>query len=286
MANIKKMFETELPRGGSEIAEIRFEPINMEGLDEMHNYSTDLRLYEFLEFEPFQDKNKTEAYLKKLIGRMKENSDKPTSCYWFVRRINDNRMIGTAGLTNLDYSRSSIEWGYGVDPDLWGGGYILQIQEFLKKYVFETLGLNRIDGITMIGNKRTIDSVLATGMVYEGTASEYYCKNNKFIDGWRYGMTKSIYDISIKSTKLTYLPKDTESLVLSVISKVFTDEDISEDSSMADTFSWDSLGHMEVVVRLKEDIGLDLSPSEIASARSVKSIIEIIDNKRSDFGGK
>ena len=37
-------------------------------------------------------------------------------------------------------------------------------------------------------------------------------------------------------------------------------------------------------MRLKEDIGLDLSPSEIASATSVKSIIEIIDNKRSGFG--
>ena len=284
MKKIKNIFEVELPRGNAEIAQIRFELVNMGGLDEMHNYSTDSRLYEYLEFEPFQNKNTTKAYLKKLIGRMKENSDKPTSCYWFVRRIKDNRMIGTAGLTNLDYSRGSIEWGYGLDPDLWGNGYILQIQEFLKKYVFETLGLNRIDGITMVKNKRTIEALLATGMVHEGVASEYFCKNNKFIDGWRYGMTKAIYDKSLKSTELRFSSKDTKKLVLSMISKVFIDEDITENSSMADTFSWDSLGHMEVVVRLKEDIGLDLSPSEIASATSVKSIIEIIDNKRSGFG--
>ena len=95
-------------------------------------------------------------------------------------------------------------------------------------------------------------------------------------------MTKVIYDKSLKSTELRFSSKDTKKLVLSMISKVFIDEDITENSSMADTVEF--LGHMEVVVRLKEDIGLDLSPSEIASATSVKSIIEIIDNKRSGFG--
>ena len=37
------------------------------------------------------------------------------------------------------------------------------IQEALKSYVFETLGLNRLHGISMVHNKRTIESVLASG---------------------------------------------------------------------------------------------------------------------------
>ena len=41
-------------------------------------------------------------------------------------------------MINLNYSRKSLEWGYGIDPKLWGKGYILMIQECLKKYVFET----------------------------------------------------------------------------------------------------------------------------------------------------
>ena len=85
-------------------------------------------------------------------------------------------------MVNINYNRKSTEWGYAVDPDLWGNGYVLKIQEDLKTYVFETLGLNRIYGITMINNKRTIESVLAAGAKHEGIIRDYYCKNNIFID--------------------------------------------------------------------------------------------------------
>jgi RimJ/RimL family protein N-acetyltransferase len=103
----------------SKVSEIYFERVSMSGLEEMHRYSTDERLYEFFEFDPFDNIEKTRAYIDKLQKRMAGDLQNRTSMYWFVRRKSDNFLIGTAALTNLNYARKSIEWGYGVDPKLW-----------------------------------------------------------------------------------------------------------------------------------------------------------------------
>ena len=105
----------------------------------------------------------------------------------------DNKLIGTANFININYSRKSLEWGYGIDPKFWGNGYILKIQEYLKKYVFETLNFNRLHGVTMITNERTISSILSSGMKKEGILRDYYFKNGNYIDGWMYSMLKSDY---------------------------------------------------------------------------------------------
>ena len=47
---------------------------------------------------------------------------------------------------------------------------------------------------------------------------------------------------------------------------------------MFNTDSWDSLGHMQVIIALKEEMNVELSPSEIAEATSIESIAGIIDD--------
>ena len=84
---------------------------------------------------------------------MKKIDNLMSASYWFVRNKKNNNLIGTAGLLNLDYDRSSVEWGFGIDPNLWGLGYILEIEETLKHFVFEVLKVNRLYGKTMINNK-------------------------------------------------------------------------------------------------------------------------------------
>ena len=46
---------------------IYFTRLSMDGLDEMHAYSTDDRLYEYLEHETFKTIEVTRHYLQKLI---------------------------------------------------------------------------------------------------------------------------------------------------------------------------------------------------------------------------
>tara|TARA_B100000787_G_scaffold86582_1_gene63858 strand:+ start:3660 stop:4415 length:756 start_codon:yes stop_codon:yes gene_type:complete len=249
----------------------------MDSLEEMHSYSLKEQFYEYFEFAPFQDIKETKSYIEKLLERMTGDEDSRVTTYWFVRRKSDDMLIGSAGLIDLNFGRQSIEWGYGVDPDLWGQGYILKIQEALKDYVFNILELNRIHGVTMSTNLRTIKSITAAGMAHEGIAKEHYCKNGEFIDGWRYGMPRSMYasqkSMSIKASN----SPDRLSSIVRLVASVFPEEEITETSSMYDISSWDSLGHMQVIIALKEQMSIELSPRHIAEATSIESIVSIID---------
>ena len=113
-------FTTALPASGIFSSSIYFLPINMDCLEEMHSYSIKDRFYEYLEFAPFKNIIETQSYIEKLLDRMKGDEDSRVSTYWFIRRQSDDRLVGSAGLIDLNFGRQSIEWGYGVDPDLWG----------------------------------------------------------------------------------------------------------------------------------------------------------------------
>lgn len=254
---------------------IYFEKISMAGLEEMHRYSIDESLYEFFEFKPFHDISETKAYIEKLLTRMDGKSGEKNAIYWFVRRKNDKHLIGTAGLVNINFGRKSVEWGYGIDPSLWGGGFILQIQELLKHYVFEVLRFNRLDGITMIHNQRTISSLLAAGMKNEGILRQFYCKDGFFIDGWKYSMLSEDYFKKVIPATI-HTPKYSTEDVIEVISSILGDEQIDENSTMYSTNSWDSLNHMAIMVALFEKTNISLSPIQIANATSVVSITNLI----------
>jgi [ribosomal protein S5]-alanine N-acetyltransferase len=277
---ITNVLETILP--GSDIldSDIYFQPLSMSGLEEMHEYSIDKRLYEFFEFKPFETIGETENYIKKLLKRMSISSNEKNAMYWFVRRKIDNKLIGTANFVNINYSRKSLEWGYGIDPKLWGKGYILKIQECLKKYVFATLDFNRLHGVTMISNERTISSILSCGMKKEGLLRDYYFKNGNYIDGWSYSMLKSDYleNTIVKEKKDIQFD---QSQIIEFISTIITEEKIDIDSDMDNTYSWDSMTHLYLLTKISEETGLVFSAREIANANSVKSIISII-QKRSN----
>ena len=104
-------FATVLPGSNSSSSSIYFAPISMEGVEEMHKYSINEKLYEFFEFDAFKHQSETAEYIEKLLRRMSVSGSNQVASYWFVRRVSDDILVGTAGLLNLDYDRKSIEWG-------------------------------------------------------------------------------------------------------------------------------------------------------------------------------
>ena len=250
--NFFEKFSTVPPGLGSQPNGIYFSSVSMKGLEEMHKYSTNEKLYEFFEYGAFKHQSETAKYIEKLLRRMSSSDGDRSASYWFVRRVSDDVLVGTAGLLNLDYDRKSIEWGYGIDPNLWGQGYVLKIQEALKTYVFETLRLNRLHGITMVNNQRTIESVIASGAKHEGIIRDYYCKDGLFIDGWQYSiLAKEYFEEKVTLQKKSKISaKD----VITILTDLFPQENIGLGATMENTPSWDSLTHMTLMIELKEKL--------------------------------
>ncbi len=271
-SGISDILEFQLPP--SDNYRIYYEKLSLSGLEEMHNYSKDERFYEFLEFKPFTNIEETKEYIKKLLERMKKIDNLINCSYWFIRDKENKNLIGTAGLLNLDYERSSVEWGFGIDPNLWGLGYILEIEETLKHFVFEKLKLNRLYGKTMINNKRTIDSLIATGMINEGIAKDFYCKNNKFIDAWLYALTKKDYINQLKNVVRNTNAELNE--IVKIVQKIIFQSEVDINTSMENNLDWDSMNHMLIISAIEDKFNLKFTPSEITKATSIRKINDII----------
>jgi len=260
--------------------ELYCERLSMEALNELHRYSTDPRLYEFFEFSPFVDLTQTREYFEKLQDRMGLEADGRTAMYWVVRRKADHYLVGTMNLIFLDYKRQSVEWGYGLDPELWGHGYVLQIQEMLKEFVFEVLELNRLQGMTMDGNERTVASVVAAGLTHEGTLRDYYCKDCVYRDALVFGVLADDYVSQLKRQAGGPVSALTIKDIVAIVSDVLADADVDEDSTMPTTPSWDSLNHMAIMEAVSKRTGVRLSPSDVTNANSVRAILAILNSSR------
>ena len=153
----------------------------------------------------------------------------------------------------------------------------MQIQELLKQFVFSVLGLNRLDGVTMVTNERTISSLLAGGMVKEGILREYYCKGGVKIDGWKYSMLKHEYELIEKSHLKFNSNKCSKGDVINILNEVLCEE-VDEHTTMYNSATWDSISHMNIMIKLYEEYKIELSPIQISNATSVESLYILINN--------
>ncbi len=62
--------------------------------------------------------------------------------------------------------------------------------------------------------------------------------------------------------------------IIDVVSSVLTEEKITIESSMDNAYTWDSLNHMSIIIALKNQLSIDFSPAEVASATSVRLIYQ------------
>jgi [ribosomal protein S5]-alanine N-acetyltransferase len=260
--------------------------ISMDGLIEMHEYSKDSRLYKYFEFEPFKDIDETRRYLQKLVDRVGKEVYDRKFMYWFIRTIEDNKIIGSIGLVDIDVYRGAAQWGYAISPHYWGQGYILEAQLLVIKYFFEELKMNRLWGITPVDNYPTISSIFSAGFQKEGILRDYYkYHNDQRKDGLIYSLLAKDYFNTGRNDK----QKQGNDIITSdQLKKIFvsilelSDTDVNENTNMHDIPEWDSLNHIKLIIQIEEETGFKFKPLEIAQATCFKTILEIVNGLISD----
>ena len=258
---------------------IFLERISMDGLHEMHEYSKDERLFRHLVSQPSKTKKDTEKYLNKFLEQIGKKVIGRTRMAWFLKKIDTSRIFGTASLLTIDYDYQSVQWGYGIDPQLWGQGYVFEIQNILKKYVFEELCLNRLWGGARIDNQATISTLKVAGMKNEGIQRQNIRdQNGNYYDSWFYSMLAEEYFILNKKNQNKIIKQglkqgQLEKIIAEVLhySGVVTD-----DLEMQDSPLWDSLKQMELIAALEVAYKTRFTVDEIVEMRSVKNIKDII----------
>ncbi len=287
------MLEDKLPgddlpsEGEASKPRVYFTRLSLSGLKDMHEYSvSDERFYKYLEYEPFKSIDETEAYLKRLMD-LDGDVEGRSNIGWFIRNVEDNRVIGIARFVNIDYNRQSVSWGYGLDPKLWGQGYVQEIQKALLDYIFERLCLNRLYGSAMLDNKQTISTLRSIGMKEEGTHRQSMRDyKGTYYNSWSYGMLYEDYKNSraclptnINSRTLVnekIINNDTEQV--EVLLKEFLHEygKVDEDFEFCNLPFWDSFKQVELVVFLETRLGIVFTTENIRELNAIRSIKKLV----------
>ena len=160
---------------------IQLLPISHEYFDDFYEYSMYSELYDYLEFDLFQNKSEASAYLDKLIGRSKS----PYSQYWFIKLLDEEKVIGSFGLLNYNKIDRSIEIGYGLSPKYWGKGIFSKVLDMFINHIFNTLCLCSINAVTQSDNLRSIIALRNKKFEIYKTIDGYYVHS----DGKKYQAT-------------------------------------------------------------------------------------------------
>ena len=136
--------------------------------------------------------------------------------------------------------------------------------------------------MTMIDNERTKSSLLAAGCSQEGIFRDYYKKQDgTYCDAWMYSLLAEDY-FSKRQQVANKNPNEciTKKEIAIIIAKELNDDSVGENSDMGSTANWDSLSHISIILAIEKEIGLSLTPKDIAEATSVENIFNIVSDLR------
>lgn len=153
---------------------INLESVDEGGLMDMHEYSTMSIFYKYLEYDPFITLNDTKNYLKKIIHISKSESGH----YWFIKLKEENKIIGTFDIINVDKKRSSCEIGYGLSPKYWNQGFFKESLCIMLQYLFNDLNMHRVSAKTHANNLPSIAGLQSMGFKKEGIMRDFYVSND------------------------------------------------------------------------------------------------------------
>ncbi len=157
-------------------------------LNDMHEYSREPLFYEFMEYAPHKTIDETKQYLDKLINR----ASSPVNHYWCIFLKEQDKLIGTFGVINIDERKGHAEIGYGLSPNYWGCGYFNETLDVVLNHLFNERGFCRVSAITQTNNVPSINALKKAGFKIEGVLRHYYLslKDNKRYDAALMGLLK------------------------------------------------------------------------------------------------
>jgi RimJ/RimL family protein N-acetyltransferase len=109
---------------------------------------------------------------------------------WGIARREDDRVIGTCTLKDLDATHRRAELGYALGRDSWGTGIAREAIHRVVGFAFDELELHRLEADVDPRNRRSIRSLEQEGFTREGHLRERWHVNGEVCDGLFYGLLR------------------------------------------------------------------------------------------------
>jgi RimJ/RimL family protein N-acetyltransferase len=128
--------------------------------------------------------------------------DDPLNHRWVIETLDDQKLIGTANLVNLDWKNNHAFHGMMLGPlDLRGKGYGIDTVTTVMRYAFDELHLERLDGDIIEYNEASLRLYVGRcAWKEEGRQRRWHYRRGRYWDRILVGVTREDYQELIKST--------------------------------------------------------------------------------------
>ena len=123
-----------------------------------------------------------------LIESVRRNFAAGSLYQWGVARRNDDAIIGTCTLANVDAPNRRAEIGFALRHDHWGKGYMFEATSTLLRFAFEQLALHRMEADIDPRNEASIRLIQRLGFQREGYLRERWLVGEEINDTILYGL--------------------------------------------------------------------------------------------------
>jgi RimJ/RimL family protein N-acetyltransferase len=96
--------------------------------------------------------------------------------------------IGIFQVRELEPGFGTAEWGFAIGSPYWGTGVFQEGAALVLDFVFETIGVHRLEARAAVQNGRGNGALLKMGAVQEGLLRKSFLRNGVYLDQVLYGL--------------------------------------------------------------------------------------------------
>jgi ribosomal-protein-alanine N-acetyltransferase len=109
------------------------------------------------------------------------------ACYAITLKGYDTA-IGIFQVRETEQGFGTGEWGFALGSPFWGTGVFVEGAELMLEFVFETVGVHRLEARAAVRNGRGGAALRKIGAVQEGVLRKSFLKNGEYLDQALYGI--------------------------------------------------------------------------------------------------
>jgi RimJ/RimL family protein N-acetyltransferase len=123
----------------------------------------------------------TEGFARFIAWTIRQRNAGTYVCFAVTLQGSDTA-IGIFQVRQLDADFRGAEWGFAIGSAFWGTGVFEDGAELVKEFVFDTLGVHRLEARAAVLNGRGNGALLKIGAVQEAVLRKSFQFNGGYVD--------------------------------------------------------------------------------------------------------
>lgn len=131
--------------------------------DMFRNWAQSEAVTRFLTWQPYKEPDHVRGYIQWIVDGYADNKYN-----WMITLKETGEAIGTIDVISMREDIASCEIGYCLSERFWGQGFMPEAFKEVIRFLFEEVGMNRIEATHDVNNPKSGRVMEKCGLQYEG----------------------------------------------------------------------------------------------------------------------